>query len=77
MTCCRLNAMGVVIYVVVACLGKFQFAHEQDAIEGAWEVHSVQRNGKLETTQVGAQLTFAKGEVSFQPKVREFVDRIG
>jgi hypothetical protein len=77
MTCCRLNALGVVIYVCLACLSKLQIAHEQDAIEGTWNVHSVHRNGKLETSQVGAQLTFAKGTVSFQPKVREFVDRIG
>ena len=77
MTCCRLNALGLVIYLCVGCLSKFQLANELEAIEGAWEVHSIYRNGKLDPTQVGAQLTFAKGAVSFQPKVREFVGMIG
>ncbi len=77
MTCCRLNALGLVIYLCVGCLSKFQLANELEAIEGAWEVHSIYRNGKLDPTQVGAQLTFAKGAVSFQPKVREFVGGFG
>jgi hypothetical protein len=77
MSFCRLNAFGVVIYLCVGCLSKFQLASEQDSLEGVWQVHSVCRDGKLDSRQVGAQLTFAKDAVSFQPKVREFVDMIG
>ena len=77
MTRFRCAAVGVVIYLCVGFLSKFPLGSEQHAIEGVWEVHSVRRDGKPDTKQVGAQLTFAKGVVSFQPKVREFGDGTG
>ncbi len=41
-------------------------------IEGTWEIVAVYRDGQADPSQVGAQLTFANGEVQFQPKVRQF-----
>jgi len=74
---CRLNAVGAILCLFVGCVGNFQFASKRDTIEGVWEVHSVCRDGKVDPTQVGAHLSFAKGMVVFQPKVRQFVDGTG
>jgi hypothetical protein len=77
MTGCRLNAVGVILYLFVGCMSKFQLADKKNAIEGVWEVEWVCRDGKLDPKQVGAHLIFANGVVLFQPKVREFVDGTG
>jgi hypothetical protein len=41
-------------------------------IDGTWEILSVHRDGELDPVQIGAQLTFADGEVKFQPNVPQF-----
>ena len=41
-------------------------------LDGTWEILSVQRDGELDPVQIGAALTFAKGEVTFQPNVPQF-----
>jgi hypothetical protein len=38
-------------------------------LDGTWEVISVHRDGKADPVQIGALLTFADGEVKFQPKI--------
>jgi hypothetical protein len=46
-------------------------------LEGAWEIVSVERNGKNDTKQVGAQMSFALGKVVFEPKAVERSDYLG
>jgi hypothetical protein len=41
-------------------------------LDGAWEILSVHRDGEADPVQIGAYLTFANGEVKFQPNVRQF-----
>ncbi len=40
-------------------------------LDGTWEIISVHRDGNADPVQVGALLTFANGEVKFQPKNRQ------
>jgi len=40
-------------------------------LDGTWEILSVHRDGEADPVQVGALLTFANGEVKFQPKIRQ------
>jgi hypothetical protein len=40
-------------------------------LDGTWEIISVHRDGEADPVQVGALLTFANGEVRFQPKIRQ------
>jgi hypothetical protein len=37
-------------------------------LEGEWEIMSVHRDGALESTQVGARVTFSGNTVTFQPR---------
>ena len=46
----------------------------RDSLEGDWEIVSVQRDGRPDALQVGARITFTGHEVTFQPKVEQFVD---
>ena len=43
----------------------------QSNLDGTWEILSVHRDGEADPVQVGALLTFANGEVRFQPKIRQ------
>ena len=43
----------------------------QSDLDGTWEIISVHRDGEADPVQVGALLTFANGEVRFQPKIRQ------
>jgi hypothetical protein len=43
----------------------------QSDLDGTWEIISVHRDGEADPVQVGALLTFANGEVRFQPKSRQ------
>jgi hypothetical protein len=43
-------------------------------LDGTWEILSVQRNAEADPVQVGAHLTFANGEVKFQPNVRQIIN---
>lgn len=40
-------------------------------LDGTWEIISVHRDGEADPVQVGALLTFANGEVTFQPNIRQ------
>jgi hypothetical protein len=46
------------------------FRAESQRLQGTWVVISVQRNGALDPTQVGALLTFEQSAVRFKPKER-------
>jgi hypothetical protein len=43
----------------------------QSNLDGTWEIISVHRDGEADPVQVGALLTFANGEVTFQPNIRQ------
>jgi hypothetical protein len=43
----------------------------QSNLDGTWEILSVHRDGEADPVQVGALLTFANGEVTFQPNIRQ------
>ena len=46
----------------------------QTELDGTWEIISVHRDGEADPLQVDAKLTFANGQVKFQPKVRQIIE---
>ena len=67
----RFRSFGVGLGVVLFCTsaGEVQPVVRTGAepLEGVWQVASVRQDGEPDPTQVGARLTFAGGEVRFQP----------
>jgi hypothetical protein len=78
---CRvgLAVLGVAVALLVGCSGGDQTADAVAAasLQGAWEITSVQRDGELDSLQVGARMTFTGNEVNFQPKVVQIDDGTG
>ena len=68
----RWTIAGIVLALIV---GSYQASRHQipttaiPQLDGTWEVISVHRDGKADPVQVGARLTFANGEVTFQPNI--------
>lgn len=70
----RWTIAGIALALIV---GSYQASRHQipttaiPELDGTWEIISVHRDGEADPVQVGALLTFANGEVKFQPKNRQ------
>jgi hypothetical protein len=64
-------------FALVFIVGSYQSSRRQipktaiPQLGGTWEIVSVHRDGESDPIQVGALLTFANGEVTFQPNIRQ------
>jgi hypothetical protein len=67
------------VFLLTGCAGgqKPRGDGEAQALEGSWEIVSVERDGENDAQQVGARLTFRGNAVTFQPKVVSFGDYTG
>jgi hypothetical protein len=68
----RWSTAGIALVFIV---GSYQASRHHiptrvvSELDGTWEIISVVRDGKADPVQGGALLTFANGEVQFQPKI--------
>lgn len=69
----RWTIAGIALALIV---GSYQASRRQTPttaipaeLDGTWEIVSVHRDGEIDPVQVGALLTFANGEVKFQPNI--------
>jgi hypothetical protein len=74
----RWAMLGIAMTLLVGCSRSAQPAEDGQAerLEGSWVITSVQRDGKPDPLQVGAQMTFTANQATFQPTVRQFVDEM-
>jgi hypothetical protein len=67
----RFQAFGVGLGVALLCTSSGEvrpvISTGTASLEGAWQVVSVRQDGADDPTPVGGLLTFAGGEVRFQP----------
>jgi hypothetical protein len=72
----RLALLGLLAALLSGCIGGHQSAGDREppSLEGAWEIVSVQRDGRPDGLQVGARMTFAADTVVFVPNVVDAVD---
>ena len=72
----RLSVLGVAVALLIGCRSSTPPADGRAAefLEGRWEVTAVERDGKPDPLQIGAEMTFTGTEVKFQPKVVQFND---
>jgi hypothetical protein len=76
MSLTRLALLGVLAALLTGCTGGRQRAGDREPLplEGAWEIVSVQRDGRPDALQVGARMTFTADTAVFAPKVVDAVD---
>jgi hypothetical protein len=72
----RMALLGLLAALPTGCIGGHQRTgdRESPSLEGAWEIVSVERDGRPDALQIGARMTFTGDTVVFTPNVVDVVD---